>query len=226
MRQLESLIDAIPPSTLAAIQAGIYTEDTAANAGPWSMVHSPRIATEFSQSYSSDYAESVDTTFGHLPQYSEPQYRGHSAQVGHAFGGNGGDASNFNVGPSSKFSVDEQGDTQWHGSSSGLPLLEMLVHAHGYQSFNVDTTTAGLGPSYVTNHRLEEASPQSAGSSGSSISPLSGISQSSLGTGVAMGAWDEDSGPSSMASSDPNDEPFGITYSTITSAIPADLMDE
>jgi hypothetical protein len=220
MRQLESIIDAIPPATLAAIQAGIYREDPAGvgNAeGPWSIVHAPR--DDFGGDWNiPDYASS--STHGNPPElYCSPVFRGtisppHETDVAHP-------------GPQSKFFVDEHGDAQWHGLNSGLPLLQMLTHAQGYQSFN----TAQYGGDIKTE-TTDLQNPMSAISPSTSIASGLGsvagiassvVSNSYTASGAVGTIWDNDS---TVASSQDTDDGLGITWATISSAIPAELMDE
>jgi hypothetical protein len=216
MRQLESIIDAIPPQTLAAIQAGIYSEDSPGPSGPWSILQSPR--SNGDAPYNVHYQYPSHTRH----QHSAPVYRG----LAHGPGETGGTVAV----PSSKFFVDEQGDTQWHGPSSCLPLLEMLIHAHGYRSTNsgqygVDGTSRAA-TRIVTSAGDASASSISSNSSGSySGISLDSVDPSSFTAGMVTGAADDES---VLASSEVSDEgsPLGITWATISSAIPAELMDE
>jgi hypothetical protein len=217
MRQLESIIDAIPPQTLAAIEAGIYTEESGGPSGPWSVVHSPR--------------GNGSEAFAMPQHYPGLGYHEHAAPVYRGMAHTLGDTTGYVHAPSSKFFVDEHGDTQWHGSTSGLPLLEMLVHAHGYRSLTVsqygaETLTMPGARVNINSGRdsNNSISPEGSSASPSSSSPSS-ISPSSLtgGSGLVMGMDDE-----YLASSEISDDGSmaAITWGTISSAIPAELMDE
>lgn len=221
MRQLESIIDAIPPATLAAIQAGIYREDPTSVGiadGAWSMLHAPR-EDNGGDLGAYDYASS--STYSNPPAlYCEPVFRGtvappHETDVTHP-------------GPQSKFFLDEHGDAQWHGLNSGLPLLQMLTHAQGYQSFNTAQYGGDMKAETVDlQNPMSAISPSTSVASGlgSVASVASSVASNSYTTasGVVGAIWDNDS---TVASSQDNDDGLGITWATISSAIPAELMDE
>jgi hypothetical protein len=120
MRQLETLIEAIPPAVFAAAQTGGFANGPtpAPPPLPAAALHTP-----------------VAGPAGHFssgaPTPALPSLL--QQRLARPADGGAADADFAALAPPSMFFVDAQGHTRWHGETSGLPLLDFLVDAHAYR---------------------------------------------------------------------------------------------
>jgi hypothetical protein len=192
MRQLETLIEAIPPSVFAAIQ-------TSGNVDTTGIVRPPLPAAAMNipvANPAGHFASGAPTPalpnllqqrFGPRPTFQDPM----DALVDAA--------QKMSLAPPSMFFVDGMGHTRWHGETSCLPLLDFLVDSHAYRPpFNPHNTSRA-----AVKESESGASPGNTAAGSNTSSP-----------------------PTSMAPEVDGEGPPEVIWNTITSIIPAELMDE
>jgi hypothetical protein len=155
MRQLESLVQAIPPAMFAASGisnfAGIMNSpDATLNATMASSPHTyppslpppslntfPLInpSTHFPSSNSEVRGRSPTTTFHSLssPVNTGPQSAMNGPNSPNQMDQLADDTSRLSLSPSYLY-LDDEGYTRWQGETSGLPLLDLLVERHAFTS--------------------------------------------------------------------------------------------
>jgi hypothetical protein len=198
MRQLETLIDAIPPSVFAAIQTGGYKPDAASTSVPRQPL--PQAALNIPVANPAGHFASGAPTPA-LPSLLQQR----SAPRGPAPAQDPIDAltdaaskMSLALAPPSMFFVDGQGHTRWHGETSGLPLLDFLVDSHAYR------------PQFNPHNTSRDAVEETEGGSTPGASQSAGSSPAN-----SSGAPEAD-----------GEGPPEVIWKTITTVIPAELMDE
>jgi hypothetical protein len=209
MRQLEGIIDAIPPSVLATINTGSYADDGAAAplpaVGPDHPARNPS-GRLISRTPSSGPMRT------HGPRARFARVRRDTADDAPGSGDVLDElirsAQRLSMAPPSMFFLDAQGHTRWHGETSGLPLLDFLVDSHAFR------------PPYNPHPTSREAVDEV--ESGSNPPSADG------GSGGAP-SMDGDS-PTAVHSEHPSetssDGASEAILKRVTDVIPAELMDE